>query len=420
MSGRSGPVTTGDRFATTELPGGARVLTEEMPWVRSAAVGVWVRWGSAHEQAAEMGVSHLLEHMVFKGTPSRSARDLALELERLGGSLDAYTTREHTSFQARVLDSHLDEALDVLSDMVLRPLLRAEDLALEREVVLEEIAAVEDTPDDLVFDLHAAALWGAHPYGFSILGTRDTVGALEAADLTRIHASAYTSPNLIIGAAGNLRHEDVVARTTSLFADALSVTGTALPAAPRMERAALERVSKATAQTHMVFGTATVPHGDPRRYALILLSNALGGGMSSRLFQRVREELGLAYTVYSYQTFYARAGVSGVYVGTRPEFADRADAVVREELRRVARDGLTEAELADAKGQVKGQLVLSLESSGARLQRLGAVALYEEPFLTLDELMARVDAVELRDVAALAAEFFDPDRQVVVRLGPET
>ena len=406
-----------DRFARAELGDGLVVLTEEMPGVRSAAAGVWVRAGSVYESAAEMGVSHLLEHMVFKGTRQRSARELALVLERLGGSLDAYTTREYTSFQARTLDEHLDVALDVLADLVLHPLLREEDLELEREVVLEEISTVEDTPDDLVFDLHAQALWGEHPYGYSILGTRATVGALTAADLRRLHERAYRRPNLLVAVAGNIRHDAVVERVAELFAEAASGERAARPALPEETGGRELRVERATSQTHVVFGARTFPHGDPRRYALVLLSNAFGGGMSSRLFQRVREELGLAYAVYSFQSFYMDAGQVGVYVGTRPEWADRAVDVIRAELARVAGEGLTAQELDDAKGQVKGQLVLSLESSGARLHRLAGFALYDEPFMTVDELMAHVDAVTLDDVAAVA-EYFDPDRQVVLRLGP--
>ncbi|HEX7089732.1 MAG TPA: pitrilysin family protein [Longimicrobiales bacterium] len=407
----------GDRFARAELGGGLVVLTEEMPGVRSVSAGVWVRAGSVYESAAEMGVSHLLEHMVFKGTRRRSARELALVLERLGGSLDAYTTREYTSFQARTLDEHLDVALDVLADLVLHPLLREEDLELEREVVLEEISTVEDTPDDLVFDLHAQALWGEHPYGYSILGTRATVGALTAADLRRLHERTYRRPNLLVAAAGNIRHDAVVARVAELFGEAADGARAARPPVPEETGGREVRVERATSQTHVVFGARTFPHGDPRRYALVLLSNAFGGGMSSRLFQRVREELGLAYAVYSFQSFYTDAGQVGVYVGTRPEWADRAVEVIRAELARVAGEGLTAEELDDAKGQVKGQLVLSLESSGARLHRLAGFALYDEPFMTLDELMARVDAVTLDDVAAVA-EYLDPERQVVLRLGP--
>lgn len=411
---------TGEGFARTALPGGLVVLTERMPGIRSASVGIWVRSGSVHEAREEMGVSHLLEHMVFKGTARRSAREIALSLERRGGSLDAYTTREHTSYQARVLDEDLDLALDVLTDMVLRPLLRESDLDLEREVVLEEISTVEDTPDDLVFELHSEALWGDHPYGYSILGTRETVTALTAADLKRVHALRYRRPNVVVAAAGNVTHEAVVDRVTELFEECPDGGGATepVPAPPEVVPREI-RVARSTAQTHIVLGTRTFGHRDPRRYGLILLANAFGGGMSSRLFQRVREELGLAYSVHAFQTFYAEAGISGVYVGTRREWADRALQTIREEMAALVREGLTEEELADIKGQVKGQLVLSLESSGSRLQRLAGLELYGEPYLTLDDLTARIDAVTRDEVASLAAEYFDPDRQVVLRLGPE-
>ena len=308
-----------ESLARAELNGGLLVLTEELPALRSASIGVWVRTGSVREQPREMGVSHMLEHMVFKGTSRRNARDIALVLERLGGSLDAYTTREHTCYSARVLDDHLDTALDVLADLVLQPLLRAEDLELEREVILEEIATVEDTPDDLIFDLHSSALWGDHPYGYSILGTRETVTALRDDDLRRVHAREYRKPNIVIAAVGNIKHEQVVARISELF-DAAPNGGPndeqRLPP-PMVPHEA--RHVRPTAQTHIVFGTRTFGHGDPRRYALVLLSNAFGGGMSSRLFQKVREEMGLAYSVYAFQSFYKLSGVSGVYVGTRPE-----------------------------------------------------------------------------------------------------
>lgn len=405
-------------YASERVGHGLAVLTEAVPGVRSAALGVWVRAGSVHEAPEEMGVSHLLEHMVFKGTARRTAKEIALVLERLGGSLDAYTTREHTCYQARVLDEHVDIALEVLADLVLSPRLRAEDLDLEREVVLEEIATVEDTPDDLVFDLHARQLWGGHPYGYSILGTRDTVATLGVADLRRTHARRYSGGNLVVAAAGHVEHGHIVERVAELFGGAGPGGVDAAPPAPRPEGPRMERVGRATAQAHVVFGTPTFGHGDVRRYALVLLSNALGGGMSSRLFQRVREELGLAYSVYSFQTFYRLGGMFGVYAGTRPEWADRAEAVIREELDRVATHGLDAEELADAKGQVKGQIVLSLESTTSRLHRLAGTTLYDEPYRTVEEVMHCVEAVTHDEVAALAAEFLAPGRQTVLRLGP--
>lgn len=410
---------TEERFACTELPGGLLVLSEALPGVRSVSTGVWVRSGSVHETPAELGASHLVEHMVFKGTDRRTALEIVQALERFGGSLDAYTTREHTAYQARVLDEHFELALDVLADMVLNPQLREEDLELEREVVLEEVSAVEDTPDDLVLELHADALWGGHPYGYPILGTRETVGRLGAEDLRRVHRRGYRGPNLIVAAAGNVRHDEFVDRVQELFAGAQDGSQTAAVPEPQGVRGERIHVERATAQTHIVLGTTLFGHKDPRRYASVLLSCAFDGGMGSRLFQRVREELGLAYNVYSFQSFYSRGGVTGVYVGTRHDRAERAESVIREELKRLADHGLTAKELDDAKGLVKGQLVLELESTGARLQRLAGFALYDEPFLTLDELMAKLDAVTLDEVAGVAEEYFDPERQVVLRLGPK-
>ena len=406
-----------DRFERTDLDG-LVALSERIPGLRSVAIGVWVRAGSVNEQPAEMGVSHLLEHMVFKGTRRRSAKEIALVLERIGGSLDAYTTREHTSYQARVLDEYEDLAHDVLADLVLDPVLRDADLELEREVVLEEISTVEDTPDDLIYDLHASQLWGDHPYGYTVLGTRASVGALDTAALRRAHAR-YSRPNLVVASVGNVDHGRFVERVAQHFGSAPSGQRSGPVPIPTARPAERRAVVRPTAQTHMVFGNRTFRHADPRRYAMVLLASAFGGGMSSRLFQRVREELGLAYAVYSFQTFYRESGAAGTYLGTRPEWADRAQAVVEEELRRLSRDGLLAEEIEDAKGQVKGQLVLSLESSGARLHRLAGTALFDEPFRTVDQVIAAVDAVSRDEIAALAAEFYGPDQQNVIRLGPE-
>ena len=411
-----------EHYRRSELDGGLQVLSEWMPGLRSASLGIWVRAGSLSEAPADMGISHLLEHMVFKGTRRRGAREIAIVLERVGGSLDAYTTREHTSFQARVLDEHVDLALDVLGDLVLDPLLRDEDLELEREVVLEEIATVEDTPDDLVFDLHAARLWEGHPYGYSILGTQQTVSGFRATDLRRVHDARYHPGNIVIAAAGNVEHDRLVEQIGALFSGCATAESPSAPPLPPAGpgRGGAERLGRSTAQTHLVWGIRTFGHRDPARYALVLLSSAFGGGMSSRLFQRVREELGLAYTVYSYQSFYHDAGTVGVYVGTRPESADKAEAVVAEELARLAARGLTPDELADAKGQLKGQIALSMESSSARLHRLAGVALYDEPYCSLEDVVERVDGVRIEDVAALAESYYDPARQTLLRLGPLT
>jgi len=407
-------------FRRTVLPNGLTVLSESMPGVRSVAFGAWVRAASLHEPRELMGVSHLLEHMVFKGTARRSAKQIALELEALGGSLDAFTSREHTVYQARVLDEHLDIAADVIGDFVFGPSLRASDLDLERKVVLEEIAMVDDTPDDLVFELHNEALWGAHPYGYSILGTRDTVSSLSTEDLRALHERAYHPSQLVVAASGNVEHEALLAtleRTGWMARVGGDATRLTVPP-PATAAPSRRHVERDGAQTHIVVGTTTVAHEDPRRHAMILLSSVLGGGMSSRLFQRVREELGLAYSVYAFQSFHADVGMHGVYVGTGPETARDALDAIHLELADVASHGLPESELAMGKSQLKGQITLSLESVTARMYRCASVELYGEPYRSLDEMLALVDAVTSEQVADVAREFFAPERQTVVSLGP--
>jgi predicted Zn-dependent peptidase len=408
-------------FRRTVLPNGLTVLSDTMPGVRSVAFGAWVRAASVHEPRDQMGVSHLLEHMVFKGTERRSAREIAFALETLGGSLDAYTAREHTSYQARVLDEHLPVAADVIADLVFRPALRSADLKLERQVVLEEISMVDDTPDDLVFELHNEALWGAHPYGYSILGTRDTVTSLGVAELRELHRRAYHPPQLVLAASGNVDHDRLVvvleetgwATVPSGHAEPLTA-----PAPPVAQPPASRHVEREGAQTHVVFGSPTVSHNDPRRYAVVLVSTLLGGGMSSRLFQRVREELGLAYAVYSFQSFHADTGMHGVYVGTSPGTATQAADAVREELARVAAAGIPDEEIAAGKQQLRGQVTLSLESVSSRMYRAAGVELYGEPFRTLDDILAEIDRITPDDVADVARRYFDPALQTVVSLGP--
>ncbi|MBK6779313.1 MAG: insulinase family protein [Gemmatimonadetes bacterium] len=404
----------------TVAPNGLVVQTELLPGVRSVAAGVWVRTASAHEPRAKMGVSHLLEHMVFKGTARRSARQLALELEARGGALDAYTSRDHTNYQAHVLDEDLPRALDVLTDLVRRPLLREEDLALERNVVLEEIATVEDTPDDQVFELFSEQLWPEHPYGYSILGTRASVSELSAGDLRAVHGSGYHPGNCVVAAAGRVDHEAILELLgREGWFDGETATPRRAPVTPVPARRGEEhRVARDSAQTHLVVGSDTFPYRDRRRFALSIITNAFGGGMSSRLFQRIREELGLAYGVYAYQQFFEASGVAGVYLGTQPATADQAAEAVRGEYTRLASEGLPAEELAQGKQQLKGQVMLSLESPVNRMNRLATLALHDEAYRPLDAILAEIDAVTGAEIAGLTAEYFDPARQTVVRLGP--
>jgi predicted Zn-dependent peptidase len=409
-------------ISQTIAPSGVVVLSERVGSVRSAAVGIWVRSASAHEPRPKMGVSHLLEHMVFKGTERRTAQQIALALESRGGSLDAYTSRDTTAFQARVLDRDLPQALDVLTDLVRNPALRNSDLELERNVVLEEINTVEDTPDDQVFDLSYQTLWPAHAYGYSILGTRETIGTLSTDDLKQLHARAYFPANCVIAAAGNLEHErllELLGAHGWFDGERGERKGDGSPPVPAAVRGIETRHAKDTAQTHIVFATDTVAYADHRKYALLVLANVFGGGMSSRLFQRIREELGLAYGIYAFTSFYRQAGVAGVYVGTQPKTAAQAVAAIRAEFAKLAREGLDREALAEAKQQTQGQLMLSLESPSARMYRLAAFPVHGEPYQNLDQVLATIAGLTEDEVASVAAEFFAPERQTVVWLGPK-
>jgi predicted Zn-dependent peptidase len=403
----------------TDCTNGLVVLTEHLPGVRSVATGTWIRSASGHETPAVMGVSHLLEHMVFKGTARRSAREIALALESRGGSLDAFTSRDHTAYQAHVLDADLPLALDVLTDLVRKPLLRESDLVLERNVVLEEINGVLDTPDDLVHELFGQALYPDHPYGWPILGTAETVGALSATDLVAAHTRGYYPGNAVIAAAGNIAHEAFLAQLEQLDwltgEPATSMAPVHPATAARGVRLAEGRDLQ---QVHVVMGTDTFPASDPRRWPMALLSATLGAGMSSRLFQRVREEQGLCYAIYCWHAMYRSGGNFAVYVGTQPGTADAAIATIEEELARVAREGLPEGDLADAKGQLKGTIMLALEGTTARMSRLASHALMQEPYRPLDEILRLIDAVTPEATAAVAGEFLTPERMTTVRLGP--
>ena len=406
----------------TDLPNGLTVLSESVPGARSVAFGAWVRAATLHERPEEMGVSHFLEHMVFKGTRSRTAQEIALSLETLGGSLDAYTEREHTSFQARVLDEHLPDAVSVIGDLIFEPLLRPADLLLERKVILEEISMVDDTPDDVIFDVHNRRLWGDHSHGYPILGTRETVQALEVPQLKALHARAYHPGRLVVAASGHVEHDALVetlmsagwgARTTG------DMMPFAVPAATPVPPHVHHVRRKDLAQTHVVMGSASLAHGDPRRYAFALLDMLLGGGMSSRLFQRVREELGLAYSVQTFSSAFADTGVHGVYLASAPETAQAAVDAVRDVLAHVVEHGLPEGELAAGKRQLRGQLVLSMEGVSSRMYRAATTALYGEPHRTIEELLALVDAIDGETVREVARAFFDPTQQTIVSLGPK-
>lgn len=398
-----------DGLTVTTLPSGVRVVTEPMPDVRSVAVGWWVSVGSRDERGPVAGASHFLEHLLFKGTPRRTAAQIAGAIEAVGGDINAFTSKECTCFYARTLDRDLPLAVDVLGDLMTSSLIRGADVDAERRVVLEEIAMHTDTPDDLVHSVFDEALYGDHPLGREVLGDSHTIGAMTRAQVHRYYRRHYTPANLVVAVAGNVTQEQVV-DLVGAAVDGWQPPEAAQPAAtrrraPRLEPTATAVVRKRpTEQAHLVLGAPGLARSDPRRYAAGVLNQALGGGMSSRLFQQVRERRGLAYSVYSYLGMHSDGGSFAVYAGTTPGQADEVLSVVRDELRAVVDRGLDPRELEEAKGHLAGATVLALEDTSSRMSRLGKALCTGAPLLSLDETLESIAAVDAEAVAALAAQ----------------
>ena len=406
-----------DRVHKIVLPSGLTVIGEHVDSVRSVSIGVWVRVGARYEPPAEAGMSHFLEHMVFKGTHARDAYELALSLESVGGHLDAFTGREVTCFDARALDEHLDLAVEVLADLVLHPRLQPDDVEKEKKVVLDEIHTYEDTPDERIHDLFADVVWSGHPLGNRILGTRESVQAFTREDVARYHARRYGTQNLLIAIAGRFDWDRVVEQVSLRFGD---VAPGQRPESNGVEGNGRDVVHhvKDLAQQYLCIGARGLPSQHPDRHALVVLSTLLGGGMSSRLFQRVREQEGLAYSVYTYADFYRDAGIFCAGMNVQPEHGRRAIALTLEEFDRVIHEGVPAAELDSTKAQLKGSLLLGLESTSNRMHRIARNELYEGRFVPLDELVRRVEGVTAEDVRRVAAEIIARDRLSLVALGP--
>ncbi|MFC5179041.1 M16 family metallopeptidase [Nocardioides taihuensis] len=411
------------RVRRTVLPGGLRVITEHMAGVRSASIGVWVGVGSRDEQPALHGCSHFLEHLLFKGTRARSAMDISVALDAVGGEFNAFTAKEYTCFHARVLDVDLPLAIDVLGDMVTDSLIAPEDVEAERDVILDEIAMHDDDPDDVVHNLFAAQAWGDAPLGRPIAGTAESIAGLSRDQVWRFYKRHYRAANIVVAAAGNVDHASVVRRVRSAFGRTDFLSGDESPVVPRTQRK-LRRVHPGTLSTrrpleqvNVVLGMNGLTRHDDRRFALGVLNTALGGGTSSRLFQEVRERRGLAYSVFSFASHHHDAGLVGVSVGCLPGKLDAVLATVRAELARVAAEGITEEELVRGKGQLRGGLVLGLEDSGSRMSRIGKAELVYDELLSLDDVLERVDAVTREEVAELAAEIFGQP-EILAVVGP--
>jgi predicted Zn-dependent peptidase len=399
----------GGAVRRTVLPGGLRVITEEMPGMHSASFGVWVGVGSRDETPTLSGASHYLEHLLFKGTRRRSALDIAVAMDAVGGELNAFTAKEHTCYYAHVLDSDLPLAVDVVCDVVTEATIAAEDVENERGVILEEIAMRDDDPADAVHDLFGEALFGDSPLGRPVIGSVATIEAMRRDQVAGYYRRRYRPEVMVVAAAGRLDHRSVVRQVRQVFGAALD--GETAPApvreSGRAGRAPARQVAvlhRPTEQANLVLGTFGVSRHDDRRFALSVLNNALGGGMSSRLFQEVREKRGLAYSVYSYASQHAGTGQFGVFAGCHPGKVRELLGIVREQLDDVAEHGLADIEVARGKGQVKGGLVLGLEDTGSRMSRIGKSELSYGEVLEVGELLARIDAVSPDDIRAVAAD----------------
>ncbi len=407
----------------TVLPGGLRVISEAVPGVRSVAFGVWVGVGSRDETPALAGASHYLEHLLFKGTRRRDAMAIAAELEAVGGELNAFTAKEYTCYYARVLDDDMPLAVDVICDMVTSSLVTARDVDGERNVILEEIAMHDDDPGDAVHDIFAAAVWPGSTLGRPVLGTVESIGSMSRASINGYYRRRYRPGNLVVAAAGNVDHSALVRLVKRGFAGVVAADDDAVPSAPRLGGSApafapaKTVLSRPIEQANLILGSPGIARRDDRRFALGVLNAALGGGMSSRLFQEVREKRGLAYSVYSFTSHYADTGLVGVYAGCAPKKAREVLDICREQLHLVGAGGITAEELERGKGQMRGGLVLGLEDTGSRMSRLGKAELVYGELMTVDEILAAIDAVTLDDVHEVAMSLFAAP-QAIAAVGP--
>ncbi len=405
-------------YRRTVLDNGVTIMSEEMDAVRSVALGIWFAVGSRDESQAEAGMSHFMEHMMFKGTPTRTAAQISEAFDQLGGELNAFTSKEYTCYYARVLDEHMPTAVEILSDMVVSSLLDEEACANERQVVIEEIARMEDTPDDRIHELFANTLWPDHPIGLPILGGRETVGGFGHDASAAFRQRHYLTGNTVIAAAGNVDHDALVA----LVERCLTIPGgprSARPAAHAPSASRLAVLEKDTEQAHICWGVSALNAHHDDRFVLAIIDAILGGGMASRLFQEIREKKGLAYAVYSFHALYQDTGQFTVYAGTRPANAEQVIRLIQAESERVREQGVTSEELFRAKQSIKGHLVLGLESTRNRMTRLGKNEATGGEILSVDEVVRRVDAVTDEDAKRVAHEVLSQEKVLAV-IGPFT
>ena len=399
------------------LPNGLTIITEEMQHIRSVSIGIWIKSGSRDEDPQWNGISHFVEHMVFKGTKSRTAEEIARQVDSIGGNMDAFTAKECICFNVKVLDEHLPIAMDVLSDLVLNPIFDVKDIGRERGVILEEIKMDEDNPDYLVHEIFTQNFWKDHPLGKPILGTKDTVKRFEQPILFDYYGERFNPGNLVVCAAGHVDHRQFADLVVEKFQNLKPRSNGYHTAPPTINPRIIMRNKKALEQVQICVGTPAYPLAHPKRYGSYILNTVLGGGMSSRLFQNVRERQGLVYAIYSDLNPYRDTGCLSIYAGTSRESAPKVVGSIVAELRRLKNDPVPEDELRRAKDQLKGSLMLSLESSTARMSNLARQEMYFDHFFGLDELIENIESVTAEDIRATAEEFFRQEMLAVTVLG---
>jgi predicted Zn-dependent peptidase len=399
------------------LDGGLRLITESMPHVRSITIGVWLTRGSRHESDAQGGIAHFVEHMLFKGTENRTAEDIAQEIDSIGGQLDAFTAKEYASYYIKVLDEHLPVAVDLLSDIVRRPRFVPAEIEREKKVILEEIKMVEDTPDDLVHEVFSQHFWEGHPLGRPILGSPETVEAFAEDTLRRYFTDAYVAPNVIVAAAGNIAHERARDLVGAAFRDLPSAGSPVLDNPPRVAPRLIVR-SKELEQSHICLGTTSYPQKHDDRYVSYILNTLLGGSMSSRLFQNIREKRGLAYAVFSGLSSYRDAGSLTVYAGCANDAVGEVIDLVVHEMRQLKQSPVPDDELRRSKDHLKGSLMLSLENTSSRMSHLARQEIYFDRHFGLDETLAGVERVTIGDLRRVAEDLFSNGALGATVLGP--
>ena len=400
-----------------KLPNGLTVITEQMQHIRSASIGVWLQTGSRDEDPQWNGISHFIEHMVFKGTKHRTAEEIARQVDSIGGNMDAFTAKECICFNVKVLDEHVPVALDILSDLVLNPIFDATDIARERGVIMEEIKMDEDNPDYLVHEIFTQNFWKDHPLGKPILGTKETVKRFEREPVLEAYAHRFSPGNIILSAAGNLDHDRFVELVRGHFEHMNPMTNGFHSSTPKISSRIILKNKKALEQVQLCIGVPAHPIAHEKRHAGYVLNTLLGGGMSSRLFQNIRERQGLAYSIYSDLNPYRDTGCLAVYAGTSLTSASKVVQSVVSEFRKLKTETVPEEELSRAKAQLKGSLMLSLESSTSRMSNLARQEMYFDRYYDLDELIERIEAVTAEDLTRLANEFFKPEAVAVTALG---